>query len=68
MKLVIGLAGVALLGGCATGNGSPAQSDRAVLAQKCQARGGHLVAIAGANNANEAANFYCDLPGGDKSH
>jgi hypothetical protein len=68
MRLVIGLTLVALIGGCTTPNQSQAQSDRVVLAQKCRERGGHLIPIAGANNANEAANYFCDLPGGAQSH
>jgi hypothetical protein len=63
-RLVIGLSLAALIGACTTPGQPPAPSDRAVLAQKCQDRGGRLIPIPGANNANEALNYYCDLPGG----
>ena len=68
MRLAIGLAFAALIGGCTTPSQPAAPSDHAMLAQKCQARGGHLLPIPGANNPNEAANYYCDLPGGAQSH
>ncbi|HWE45023.1 MAG TPA: hypothetical protein VG407_03260 [Caulobacteraceae bacterium] len=68
MRFSIGMALAALIGGCVMQNPPQTTSDHAVLAHECQVRGGHLEPIPGANNPNEASNYYCDLPGGAQSH
>jgi len=68
MRLAFALAAAALLCGCTTSGQPLGPSDYDLLARKCQDRGGYLTPIPGANNANVAANYYCNISGTAASH
>ncbi|MES2033527.1 MAG: hypothetical protein V4466_05070 [Pseudomonadota bacterium] len=65
MRMIAILTAAALLSGCATtGSGRPdrvSQYDK--LNKACVDRGGLLMPIPGAMNANVAANYSCDFRG-----
>ncbi|HYE42155.1 MAG TPA: hypothetical protein VEA15_02085 [Caulobacteraceae bacterium] len=65
MKTSVVLLCLAALAGCAstTSAGAERQSEYERLARECQERGGILMPIPGANNANGAANHACEIRG-----
>lgn len=63
MRYALVLMAAATLAACASTTGHSGKSEYERLEKECRERGGILTPIPGAHNANEAANYACEIRG-----